>query len=136
MNKLIKRLVYILLATLMIGVSLNASELDIEDGMWEWTTVMEMSGMSLPPMTYSSCITKEDLIPQESSTEQQCKMIKNKIVGNSVVWKMECSSEAGISTSEGKMTYNSSTAKGEIKITTQGMTMISKIKGHRTGGCK
>ena len=136
MNKLIKHLVYALLATLMINISVNASEIDIEDGMWEWTTVMEMSGMSLPPMTYSSCITKEDLIPQESSVEQQCKMIENKIVGNSVKWKMACSSEAGVSTSEGKMTYNGSTANGEIKITTQGMTMISKINGHRTGGCK
>ena len=136
MNKLIKHLVYALLATLMINISVNASEIDIEDGMWEWTTVMEMLGMSLPPMTYSSCVTKEDLIPQESSTEQQCKMIENKIVGNSVKWKMTCSSEAGVSTSEGKMTYNGSTANGEIKITTQGMTMVSKIKGHRTGGCK
>ena len=116
--------------------SITASEPNIKAGEWKWTMTMEMAGMQMPPVSYSSCITKKDLVPQQSNLDQQCKMLKNKTTNNSVEWEVECKSEAGKSISKGKMTYSGSTAKGNIDIITQGMTMKSKITGIRVGNCK
>ena len=96
-----------------------------------------MAGMSfeLPPTTYSACLTKKDLIPQAPNTNEQCKMLKNRVTSDGVEWKMECNSESGKSTSEGKMIYSKTRAKGEITVQTNGMTMVSKVSGHYIGNC-
>ncbi len=138
MKKFIKHFVLLAVFIFATITPLNATELNVKEGMWEWTTTMEMVGMPFtpPPMVYSSCVTKEDFIPEKSDENIDCKMLKKKITKNSVEWKMECSMEGAKSLSEGKMFYYGTTAKGEIKVTTQGMTMISKISGRRTGKCK
>ena len=104
--------------------------------MWEWTSTMEVSGMSFPVPPYSACLTKDDLIPQQSEENKDCKMLKNKVTRNSVTWKMECTTEGVKATSTGSIVYNKTTAKGKIEIQTNGMTMVSKMSGQRTGACK
>ena len=99
---------------------------------------MEMEGVAftMPPIVYSNCLSKKDLIPEQSKENKDCKMLENKVTGNSIKWKMECKTEAGKSLSIGKITYNKTTAKGEIKVVTSNMTMISKLNGRYTGKCK
>ena len=138
MNKLTHYLFSATLFICFISVSANASEPDVKPGMWEWTMTMEVPGMqfALPPVVYESCVTKKDFVPQQSNPDQECKMLENKVTNNSVQWKIECSSDGSKSLSEGKILYSNTTAKGEIKVTTQGMTMISKLNGRYTGKCK
>jgi hypothetical protein len=126
------------LVVLIIGISSSAEEPSIEPGMWEWSVTMEMPGMpfQMPPTTYSSCITKEDLVPNQTDSTQQCKMLHNKATKSGVEWKIECTSEAGKTLSIGKIAYKSTTAKGKIEIQTNGMNMTSKIDGRRTGVCR
>lgn len=126
-----------LLASLT-SIPAQAAEIDMKPGMWQWTMTTEMKGMpfALPPTTYSSCTTTEDLVPKQPKEPKGCKMLENKISGNDVTWKMECNGEGGQALSEGKMTYSGTTAKGEVQVTTQGMAMTSKISGLRTGECK
>ena len=119
-------------------VPVYAAGVNMQPGMWEWSMTMEMPGMpmAMPPTVYSSCVTKSDLVPKQSAKDDRCKTLKNEIKGNSVSWKIECSSAGGVATSEGTMSYSGSTARGEIQSSTQGMTMMSKITGRRTGSCK
>lgn len=135
MSKLIK---YLVVLVFLSSVSIKADSINAKPGMWKWSMTMQMVGMSfeMPPTTYTSCVTKKDLIPQQSNENQQCKVLKNNISNNSIEWKMECKSDAGMSISDGNIQYTKTTAKGEIKITTSGMTMISKISGKRIGACK
>lgn len=137
MNKLLKHFFSVVLLVGFASMSVYAGEPNVKSGMWKWSMTMQMAGMSfeLPPTTYSSCLTKKDLIPQASNTNKQCKMLKNRVTSDGVEWKMECSSEAGKSTSEGKMIYANTTAKGEITVITNGMTMVSKISGRYIGNC-
>ena len=116
----------------------HAAGVNMQPGMWEWSMTMEMPGMpmAMPPTVYSSCVTKDDLLPKQSAKDDRCKTLKNQIKGNSVLWKIECSSAGGMATSEGTMTYSGATARGEIQSSTQGMAMMSKITGRRTGSCK
>ena len=130
---------YILVFLLfVVGLSVYAKDIDIKTGMWEWSATMQMQGVSfkMPPTKYTSCITKEDLIPKQSNQLEQCRILKNKIVNNTVEWSIECNNEAGKSTSEGKIVYTKTTAKGEIFVKSHGMTMVSKITGKRIGSCK
>lgn len=136
MKKLITSFFIAALYISFISGCADANEPNIKAGEWKWTMTMEMAGMQMPPVSYSSCITKEDFVPQQSNPNQQCKVLKNKVTKNSVEWEIECKSEEGTSLSKGKMTYNGSTAKGEIDVIVQGMTMKSKITGKRIGACK
>lgn len=137
MIKFSKRLVLVFVFVYGMFSSLSASELNVKPGMWEWTTTMEMVGMPFtpPPMVYSSCVSKDEFIPQKSDENVDCKMLKQKITRDSVEWKMECNAESGTSLSEGKIFYSGTTAKGKVTVTTQGMIMISTFSGHRTGAC-
>lgn len=138
MNKLTHYIFSLTLFLSFISVPINASEPNVKLGMWEWSMTMKMQGMqfSLPPITYESCVTKKDFIPQQSNPEQTCKILNSKVTKNNVQWKIECSSGDGKSLSEGKILYSNTTAKGEINVITQGMTMISKLNGRYTGKCK
>lgn len=113
------------------------SELDIEEGMWEITSTMKMQGMSIPPMTFSQCITKEDAVPQSSSPGQEdCKVTDMKTIGSTVSWTMVCKGQAGDMTGKGKITYNGDRFDGEVSTETMGMVMVTEMKGKRTGPCK
>lgn len=132
----------LLLSVLLSAVgcsSSDASGVNMQPGMWEWTMTMDMPGMpmAMPPTVYSACLTKEDLVPKQPQDNQNCQVLKNKASGNSVEWKIECVIPGGgKSVSEGKMTYSGTTARGETKTHAQGMEMSSTMSGRRTGECK
>ena len=133
--------VFVIKASLLLALStmaVQAGDMNVKLGMWEWSMTMEMPGMpmAMPPTVYSACLTKDDLVPKQSEQKNQCKMLENNIKGNSVSWKMECRSEAGVSTSEGTMSYSGTTATGDITATAQGMVMKTKVSGRRTGPCQ
>ena len=136
MKKLVASFLIAILPIYFLSGCADANEPNIKAGEWKWTMTMEMAGMQMPPVTYSSCVTKEDFVPQQTDPNQQCEMLKNIVTDNGVIWEIECKSEVGTSLSKGEMIYNGSTAKGEINVVTQGMTMKSKITGNRIGSCK
>ena len=124
----------------VVAISYAGSGFKMKDGLWEITTKMEMPGMPmpLPPMTHKQCLTKKDFIPRNSNKQQNCKMLKQKISGNTVTWEMECADQDIKTRVSGKITYKGDSFKGAIKIkTNQGdMTMTSHISGRYIGDCK
>lgn len=129
---------YFVMIFLTSSTFLQAAEVDIKPGLWEWSMTMKMQGMmfAIPPTTYSSCITKEDIIPAQSYTPEDCKMISKNITSKGVEWKMECSTDGMKTMSVGKINYTKTTAKGTINITTAGVNMVSDLSGRRIGECK
>ena len=138
MNKLMQSFSLISFFACLATAPVHAAELNMEPGMWKWTSTMEMQGMQfpIPPMIYSNCVTKQDLIPKPPEDDQACKMLDKKITKDYVQWKMECDGNSGKTLSDGKISYNGTSAKGEIKVLTQGMTMTTKLIGERTGACQ
>jgi hypothetical protein len=130
MTKRVRYLTAVFLSFFLIGVSANADEIDVKTGLWHWSMTMNMAGMKMPPVKYTSVVTKEDLVPQQSNPNQQCKMLENRFEDDTVIWVVECRSEVGLSTSKGKIKYTKTTAEGEIVVITQDMSMKSIIKGH------
>jgi len=126
-----------LLLIICISSPLQAATVDMQPGMWEWTTQMKMAGMDLqiPPTVFSSCITQQDLVPQNQSPNGDCKILENSTSGNTISWKIQCDSPHGSSTTSGKMTYSGSSASGAMDVVARGMAMSATMSGRRTGGC-
>ncbi|BBO80596.1 DUF3617 domain-containing protein [Desulfosarcina ovata] len=113
------------------------TEIDLQDGMWEITSQVNMQGMTVPPVTFSQCITKENAVPQSSSPGQEdCTITDMQTVGSTVSWTMQCNTQGGAMTGKGKITYHGDRFDGEMKTETMGMVMITKMSGKRTGPCK
>jgi hypothetical protein len=116
----------------------HSAGVDMKEGDWEISseTSMTMEGMSMPPMANKStyCLTREDMVPK-SEKDKDCKMVKQKIVGNTVSWRMECKKGEG----EGEITYRGTTYNGfmKMKMVEDGetMTMNMKMSGRYLGPC-
>jgi hypothetical protein len=105
---------------------------NVEDGLWEITSTVNMPGMPSKSFTNTTCLTKEKAVPQ--TTQSECTMKDVKTQGNTVTWTVVC--KGGMSTSTGKVTYAGSTMDGVVETTTSGKTMTMKMKGKRIGPCK
>jgi len=109
---------------------------DMKEGDWEISseTSMAMEGMSMPSRANKStyCLTQEDLVPNK---DKECKIVKQKVTGNKVSWRMECKKGEG----EGEISYRGTTYDGFIKMKMvdegQTMTMNVKLAGKYLGPC-
>jgi len=116
----------------------HSAGVDMKEGNWEISseTSMTMKGMSMPSQSNKStyCLTREDLVPK-SEKEKDCKIVKQKVVGNTVSWRMECKKAEG----EGEITYRGSSYKGNFRMKVmedgQPMTMDMKLAGRYLGPC-
>ncbi|MCW8830416.1 MAG: DUF3617 domain-containing protein [Gammaproteobacteria bacterium] len=117
---------------------IHANELNMEPGMWKWTSTMEIEAMqiSVPPVSYSNCVTRQDLIPKHPEDNQACTVLNQEVTSDYVQWKLECEDNGDKTTANGKIYYNGTSANGEILMLSKGMKMTTKLKGQRTGDCK
>jgi hypothetical protein len=126
------------LILLCVAGTVHSAGVDMKEGEWEISseTTMTMEGMSIPPTAdkKSYCLTQEDLVPK-SEKDKDCKMVNQKVVGNTVSWRMECKKAEG----EGEISYRGTTYKGFFKMKMledgQAMTMNVKLSGKHLGPC-
>jgi hypothetical protein len=130
-----KRGVCIIAALLFLfSARLSFAAPNMEDGLWEITSTVDMPGMPSKSFTQTSCLTKEKAVPQ--TAESGCTIKDMKTQGNTVTWTVVCKE----ATSTGKVTYAGTTMEGftETTVKTNGntMTIKSRMKGKRIGPCK
>ena len=116
------------------------SGVDFEEGMWEITSQVKMQGMNIPAQTFTQCITKDNMVPQNNDPNLQdgggCKILNVKTSGNTVSWSMVCNTGGGEMKGKGKITYQRDRFKGESTAEMMGMVMVTEMNGRRTGPCK
>lgn len=123
--------------TLLAGTScLAGSGPNLQEGLWEITSKMEMMGMNMPEMKHTQCMTKTDAVPESSPQDQQCRMVNTTVKGDTVTWNMVCDTPEGKSTMNGTITYHGDSFKGMLTINTQGMEMVQRMSGRRIGECR
>ena len=133
-------LTLIIVALTCLATSANA--VDMQDGNWEITVQTEMQGtpMKLPPMTYTQCLTSQNIIPMQDKAGQQCKFIEKNISGNPVTWKMRCTGQGMKMDIDGKVNYQNTSFSGNITMRMNNpdgaeTVMKQKISGKRIGDC-
>ena len=120
-----------------------AAESHMRDGQWEITTKIEMPGMpvSIPPITVTRCLTKEDVdnpnktVPSATKSDA-CKVKDYKVDGSKITWSLQCDEKSGGLAGTGEMTVKDDSYEGAMKMTTQGQDMSIKFSGKRSGDCK
>src|SRR2546427_3166638 len=131
-------------AACMLAVAISApASAAMEEGNWEVTMRMEVAGMpfAMPPMKQNQCVTKKDLVPDMSQSDQNCLVKDQKVVGDTVSWRIQCKGKDGTMDGEGKIKYASKRYDGEMraKMTDPGgqaMEVQYTMQGIHTGACK
>ena len=137
-NVVRKTVILFAIALLCAAGAAHPAGVDMKEGDWEISseTSMTMEGMSMPSMANKStyCLTREDPVPK-SGKDEDCRIVKQKVTGNTVSWRMECKEGEG----EGEITYRGTTYKGYFKMKAvqdgQAMTMNMKLAGRYLGPC-
>lgn len=121
------------------------AEPNMHEGKWEISvkSVMTHQGgmqMPAPPMTFSQCITKKDLIPQKQEPGQECKITDKSVSGDTVKWKMTCKSMGMVMDGDGKVTYSGDSFNGTMNMTTNDpqagkIQFKQDMSGKRIGNC-
>jgi hypothetical protein len=132
MKKMLFIIIFFIVAT--------ANALELKEGLWEMSSKIEMKGMpvKMPVQKFKQCITKDKAVPIDTQEkDMKCKVVEQKISGNTIYWKIICKDKEGETVITGKGTYKSDKFEGETKIKTQdGTEMIQHISGEWIGKCK
>ncbi len=137
-----KKMVFVLTAALLTVAVANAWA-ELKDGMWEFTTQVQMKGMpqQMPPTTFRQCITKNDPVPKQQDKNSDCKTTSLKVSGNTVSYTAECNAPEGKMTVSGTSTYTGNSMQGSAATSYKmkgqpAMQMNSKMTGKYIGPCK
>ncbi|MGE5300879.1 MAG: DUF3617 domain-containing protein [Acidobacteriota bacterium] len=115
---------------------------NITEGKWEITSRVVMEGlpMAVPPVKTTMCLSNKEAVPQKAQKNQNCKMISNKVLGDTVTWAMQCRDKNGTTDSEGKITYKGSSFDGKVVVNMKNKEGSQKITqnmhGKRIGNCQ
>lgn len=119
------------------------------DGQWDVAMQAQLPGVDRdpPPITFSQCVTKEDLsdptksVPLGSNSKQpdfECKVAEQTTDGAEVSWTTECSGLNPM-TGRAKFVYGVNQYVGTMVISTikdgVPVTMTMKYTGTRRGDC-
>ncbi len=129
----------------LLIATLACAGVDLEPGLWEITTQMEMPGLpvAMPATTSTQCITEKDMVPQggqaaPSDGQEQCKVVSQSIEGSTVTWETACDTPQGEMTSQGSISYSGDSFEGTSTTSGAAMPqpMTSKMSGKRIGKCR
>ena len=100
------------------GAVMAAGGLNLEEGYWETrVTIGIEGGLPLPAIKSSKCITRQDPLPNSvESSRMDCRVFDKNIVGNDVLWRIECSDEKGKMEGQGKITYTGDKFRGKMEV--------------------
>lgn len=140
---MIKKIAFGFVACIVFSFSTSAHALDFNPGEYEIESSVQMPGMpagTIPSQTMVQCMTKQDPVPKNDVSSQECEIKNMKQSKNTVTWDMECLQQGNKITSQGQMTYSGDSFDGTITMNmgpqSGGMTVTTTITGKRVGACR
>ena len=135
--------VVVIAVTSSLAVATPAGAVDMQEGLWEITTRMEMPGMpaGMGGQTIQQCVTRQDVDDPRRTMPRndRCTIADVRTSGNTATWSMRCTGD-GDMTGTGSITYRGASYDGLMNLQmTQGgqtMSMAQRIAGRRLGPCR
>jgi|SRR5688500_1769431 hypothetical protein len=136
---------FVFVVALLIGATALVAQSPMRPGRWEITMQMQMPNMpvQMPETKTTQCITPEQVKdpantlprgPQGRGASQDCKVSDYKVSGNTVTWRMTCSTPQPM-TSTGEMTFTGDSYTGTMKMNMPQGDMSMKLTGKHVGDC-
>ena len=134
------RTITLLVVVCAIAMAMPAMAKNQKPGKWTMTVETEMEGMpmKMPPMTVSTCVTKEMAESNEPPKGQHenasdCKILDMKMDGDTASWKMDCPKEK--MKGEGTATYKGDSFDMKQKMEVEGQNISMHMTGKYVGPC-
>jgi hypothetical protein len=103
--------------------------------LWDTTSQMSMTGMSMPAQKMQLCTAKEWTESPPPPPGQSCTTTDFQKTDNKVTWKTQCTGEMNM-TGEGEITFNTEDSySGVIKFVAEGMSVNVALTGTKIGEC-
>ncbi|WP_455376383.1 DUF3617 domain-containing protein [Kaarinaea lacus] len=146
MNKGLRIFAFTLMVSCLVGVA-NAEEYNINPGMWETTSTMDVTGM---PPEMASMMQKEPKVEKECVKDKNydfnpgeenrgCTLKTTRQSSKKLVWDITCGAESGNAKGQGEANFNGDTVSGWFEMNMQGpagpMKMRHSFEGKRLGSC-
>jgi len=131
-----------LLCLCSVACKAEKPKVDLQDGLWEITTIMKMPGMpmQMPPIKTTQCLSQDDLVPQTQQPDQpdqQCQISNMTIDRNTVSYDLICAGQGNTMKAHSSITYSQDRMEGNMTATMEpsNMTMSYTLSGKRIGDC-
>lgn len=125
-----------------------AEEYNINPGMWETTSKMDVTGvppelaamMKKAPKVEKECVKTKSYDFDPGKQTQGCTIKSKKHSNNKLSWEMSCDSQGSQATGKGEVNFKGDTASGWIEIDMPSgpagpMKMKHTFEGKRLGAC-
>jgi hypothetical protein len=110
---------------------------NLKNGLWEITSKTRIPGMPMTPATHTQCLTSQDYLPKDMlQVRSACKIVDQKVSGNTVSWTVKCHGGGDTGTGKGEVTYSGESFKGAFVLNVHGMETISQMTGKYVGPCE
>ena len=140
-----KRHAFVALLFAALASPVFGASSEMQPGLWEITTRVEMSGMPvpMPPQTIRHCYTKKDIEKGQGTVPQgdnkNCQIKDYKVRGNTASWTLVCTGKEAM-TGAGTMTWTSTSYTGKmnarVKDGGETINMTHRWTAKRVGDCK
>ncbi|HOE78605.1 MAG TPA: DUF3617 family protein [Smithellaceae bacterium] len=114
----------------------------MKEGLWEITSQTHIEGVPIspPPVTFKQCLSKKDAVPKDQDKSTECKIIKQKMSGNTLIYTTECKNQQGVMHATGNITYSGNVMEGKTTASfnargQSSMKMNTSMKGRYLGTC-
>lgn len=132
----------------MLSQSVYAEEYNINPGMWETTSKMEVNGMppemaammQKPPKVRKECIKDKNYDFKPGSDAKGCSFQASQQSSKKLNWEITCGGEAGNASGKGEANFNGDSVSGWFEMNMpQGpsgpIQIRHKFEGKRIGSC-
>jgi hypothetical protein len=146
MNKGLSFFTILLIAGVLVGTA-SAEEYNINPGMWETTSTMEITGMpsemanmmQKPPMVEKECVKDKNYNFDPGEQSKGCTLKTTRQSSKKLIWDITCDSQSGNANGNGEANFNGDTVSGWFEMNMQGpsgpMKMRHSFEGKRLGSC-
>ena len=136
--------------TMAVGIyggTVHAEEVNINPGMWETTSKMEVTGMppemaammQKPPKVEKDCVKDKNYNFDPRGGAKGCDIKTSHQSSKKLSWDIKCSAEGGNASGRGEAEFKGNTMSGWFEMNMQGpagpMKMRHTFEGKRLGSC-
>lgn len=130
----------VIMVVLFLGLTSaggHAADVNLKEGLWELTLVMEMPGMpiAMPPQKFTQCLTQDNSLPTPPEGFRECRVSRMEVQGSRVFWEWVCDTGEGPATVGGEMNYQGDKMTGVLKVRQEEMEVVQKLSGRWLREC-
>lgn len=135
------RTLAVVLALLAAPASVLAEGIQVQPGLWEFTSSIPDPLGDSGSQVYRTCVRDRTITPARvMAAQKECHIWSAVFVGTSARWKMRCETPAGPMVGTGSLRSSGSAVSGSVEMTMAvgalEIPMSGDFRGRRVGACR